>query len=183
MAKQRNTSSQQCAAPALKSIPRGTLSRVDIGRSFAEYDPILSKPNVFVETPATRAALDIAKSKCFFVGRRGTGKTALTFNIESRFPKKTVTLLPQMFSELGRFFELEHVRDTRQRHFKSLTCCFKRALADEVLLQWAKSGHFSFQRASGILTRERSAIENADFDLRLSTFVEETLHALDINNN
>ena len=69
-------------SPATKpqiSIPKGALARIELGQSFAEYDQVLTKPNVFVETPAIRAALNPSRSKCFFVGRRGTGKTAITY--------------------------------------------------------------------------------------------------------
>ncbi|MGA2426592.1 MAG: hypothetical protein ABSG07_21530, partial [Terriglobales bacterium] len=65
------------ARPAsVPKLPKGSLKRLTLGQSFAEYDKVLEKSNVFVETPAIRAALDLERSKCFFVGRRGTGKTA-----------------------------------------------------------------------------------------------------------
>ena len=69
-------------AAVVVKIPKGTLKRLTIGESFAEYDMVLEKSGVFVETPAIRAAKDTSRAKCFFVGRRGTGKTAITLFLE-----------------------------------------------------------------------------------------------------
>ena len=46
-------------------LPKGTLRRLTLGQSFAEYDLVLGKTNVFVETPAMRAALDAGRPKSF----------------------------------------------------------------------------------------------------------------------
>src|SRR5581483_7251423 len=72
-----NTSKQ----PQTYNLPKNTLSRIVLAHSFAEYDPILPKQGVFVETPAARAAADGSLGKCIFVGRRGSGKTAINLHL------------------------------------------------------------------------------------------------------
>ena len=64
--------------PVKVTLPKDALTRINLGNSFAEYDQLLSKKEVFVQTPCIDAALDPSRSKSFFVGRRGTGKTAIT---------------------------------------------------------------------------------------------------------
>lgn len=168
---------------AVARLPKNTLSRISIGQSFAEYDRVLFKPNVFVETSAIRAALDSSRSKCFFVGRRGTGKTAITYFLSMKNSKTSLQLLPQIFAPLGRFFKLDDLSDIRQRHFKSLVTCFRRAMQDEVLKEWIHLGMLSYKRASPLITRERNYIDDMDFDFRLVTFVEEIFGALDESND
>src|SRR5438067_2225851 len=84
------------------SLPRDALHKIDIGQSFAEYDPVLFKPGVFVRTPALEAALDANRAKCFFVGRRGTGKTAITYYLSSR-NKLAVQLYPRVFEPMAAY--------------------------------------------------------------------------------
>ncbi len=163
-------------------IPKGTLKRLTLGQSFAEYDRVLEKAGVFMETPPLRAAVDTARSKCFFVGRRGTGKTAISLYLERTFPKKTLLLLPQLLTPIEKFFSVEEMLDVHQRPFKSLVCSFKRAILDEVMLGWIRNGLFSFRTNSlHCFTRERNFIEDFDFDTRLLRLAGETLDAL-INN-
>src|SRR5579884_3660172 len=64
-------------------LSKGTLSRIVLAHSFAEYDPLLQKQGVFVETPAARAAEDGTLGKCIFVGRRGSGKTAISLHLST----------------------------------------------------------------------------------------------------
>lgn len=66
-------------------LPKDALKKLNIGQSFAEYDIIRDKAAVVVDTPAMRSALDRDRSKCFFIGRRGTGKTAITFQVANTF--------------------------------------------------------------------------------------------------
>lgn len=61
-------------------LPKDALSRIHLGHSFAEYDIIRSNPQIIVKTPALLAAEASGRAKCFFVGRRGTGKTAITYH-------------------------------------------------------------------------------------------------------
>ncbi|WP_236595364.1 hypothetical protein, partial [Mycobacterium intracellulare] len=68
--------------PGPVRLPRRALERIHLGQSFAEYDTYLTLPNVFVQTPALKAASDPSNPHCFFVGRRGTGKTATTRYIQ-----------------------------------------------------------------------------------------------------
>jgi hypothetical protein len=160
-------------------IPKGTLKRLSLGQSFAEYDKILEKENVFVETPAIRAAVDPTKSKCFFVGRRGTGKTAITLFLERKFPKNTLLLLPQLLTPVERFFELEAMQNVHQQPFKSLVSSFKRAMLDEVLVSWINRGLFSFKRTTlAPIAAERAYVEEGQFDLRLLAFAERILESL-----
>ena len=60
-------------------LPKDAVKKASVGQSFAEYDLIRAYPALFVETPAMRAAMDPNRPKSFFVGRRGTGKTAVTY--------------------------------------------------------------------------------------------------------
>src|SRR4051812_13948517 len=101
------------------NLPKEALGRINLGQSFAEYDKVLTQPGVFVRTPAVSAALDPSRSKCFFVGRRGTGKTAITYYLTTT-RKTAIQLFPQVFTSLGVNFHLEDLRDTRQRPFRAL---------------------------------------------------------------
>src|ERR1022692_2807489 len=115
------------AHPSAIRLPKNIFSRLSLGQSFAEYDRLLERPNVFVETPGLRAAMDPQHSKCFFIGRRGAGKTAISLHLE-RVAKHTVLLLPQLFAPLEKFFSVEQMLDVHQRPFKTLVASFKRAL-------------------------------------------------------
>jgi Cdc6-like AAA superfamily ATPase len=159
------------------NLPKGSLVRVNLGQSFAEYDLTLNHPYAFVETPAIKAAMSENISKCFYIGRRGTGKTATTFFLSSKFEKNSISILPQLFSAIEVPFTSDELRDTRQRPFKSLVTCFKRALLDEVLLQWTLNGSIKKDRLSGNLSKEKNYFENFDFDLRMLTFSEEIFEA------
>jgi hypothetical protein len=161
-------------------LPKDALKKLNIGQSFAEYDIIRDKTGLVVDTPAMRAALERERSKCFFIGRRGTGKTAITFQV-GHTVKRTILLLPQLFSPLERFFASEDVQDVHQRPFKTLVTSFKRALLDEVVAFWVSRGLMSLdKRVTSPLTRERNAIEDFDFDTRLMHFVEEGTSALEL---
>jgi hypothetical protein len=170
--------------PSPKKLPKGTLKRLNLGQAFAEYDHLLDKENVFVETPALRSALEPNKAKCFFVGRRGTGKTAISLFLERKFPGQVLLLLPQLFTPVGRLFEIALMQDVHQQPFKSLVASFKRAILDEVIKFWIHRGIFGYRNNSPqILTRERNMIEDYDFDIRLLALAEETLEALAKNQD
>ena len=163
----------------IPKLPKGSLKRLTLGQSFAEYDKVLEKSNVFVETPAIRAALDLERSKCFFVGRRGTGKTAITFYLQNKQPNSTILVLPELLTPIEDYFATEVMSDTHQRPFKSLVASFKRAMLDEVISGWIKRGLFSFNRnQSGVLTRERNYIDDYDFDTRLLAFTGQAFDSL-----
>jgi hypothetical protein len=76
------------SAPSL--VSKQIFGKAKLGQSFAEHDLIRTNAQLFVETPAIRAALDLDDGKPFFIGRRGTGKTAITFFLKNRFPKNTL---------------------------------------------------------------------------------------------
>ncbi len=161
-------------------LPKGSLKRLTLGQSFAEYDKVLEKSNVFVETPAILAALDLQRSKCFFVGRRGTGKTAITFYLQNKQPNSTILVLPELLTPIQEHFSAEIMSDIHQRPFKSLVASFKRAMLDEVLAGWIKRGLFSFNRGqSAVLSRERNYIDDYDFDTRLLAFTGQAFESLE----
>jgi len=78
------------------TLPKKGLQRVDVGKAFAEHDLIRNDPQLFVSTPATLAALDPDNGSCFFVGRRGAGKTAIVYKT-LRKHRRTISLVPQIF--------------------------------------------------------------------------------------
>ncbi len=158
-------------------LPKKALLQVNLGQSFAEYDKLLMQPNVFVETPAVRAAMDASRSKCFFVGRRGTGKTAITFYLMNRLPDSVIQLLPQVFG-LCSFLDCKKLLDTKQRPFHTLVHCFQRALLDEILGEWLRRGRLSMRQLPTTLSRERNWFEDRDFDFRLLSLIESTFELL-----
>lgn len=171
-------------APGGLKLPKGTLKRLSLGQSFAEYDKLLDRDNVYVETPGLRAALDDAQGKRFFVGRRGTGKTAITLYLQKKAPGKVLLLLPQLLVPVGQFFDASTMEDVHQQPFKSLVSSFKRAILDEVLRHWISRGRFSYRTNSPpALTRERNYIEDYDFDISLLAFAGESLEALSKNQH
>lgn len=165
-------------------LPRGTLKKLTLGQSFAEYDKLLEKDNVYVETPALRAAIDGGQGKCFFVGRRGTGKTAITLFLARRYDGKVELLLPQLLVPVGRYFDVSVMNDVHHQPFKTLVCSFKRAILDEVLRYWIRRGRFSYRtNTPAALSRERNYIEDYDFDISVLEFAEGTLESLSKNQD
>src|ERR1700722_19438792 len=79
-------------------LSRQSFSRAQLGQSFAEHDLIRDNFKLFVETPAIRAAQEFGGPKTFFIGRRGTGKTAITFYLKNKYPKNTLLLIPKLLS-------------------------------------------------------------------------------------
>ncbi len=163
-------------------VPKNAVSRLNLGQSFAEYDKLLDTQGVFVTTPAITAALDDSRSKCFFVGRRGTGKTAITRYLAKHRPN-VIHIHPQIFPTLGSTLNLEDLRDARQRPFHSLVACFKRAIADEVLGECVAQKKVRFEHAPSELRQERNYIEDFDFDTRTLALVQEIFGALRSNND
>ncbi len=163
-------------------LPKDALQRVKLGQAFAEYDIIRSDHELFVTTPATLSALNSDSSNCFFIGRRGAGKTAITFEVERRFPR-TINIVPQIFDLLRLPLEQELFLDTRQRPFKSLMHSMERALIDEVIKIWVMEGRLSFDKAPDTIRRERSLIEDCDFDQRILNLTEEIFDAYTKGND
>jgi len=163
--------------PVKVNLPKDALAKINLGHSFAEYDQLLTKKGVFVQTPSIDASLDPSRSKSFFVGRRGTGKTAITLYLEQN-RKCSIPLHPQVFSPLGLEVDIETLRDARQRSFRSLVAAFSRALLNEVVLEWSKAHLIRLDDLPRRLKRERNFIESMDFDLRVLQFVEDLFGSL-----
>ncbi|MFN3440508.1 MAG: P-loop ATPase, Sll1717 family [Acidovorax sp.] len=157
-------------------LPKKALERIQIGQAFAEYDLIRNEPELFVSTPAALAALDQASQKCFFVGRRGAGKTAITYELLRR-TTDSVSIVPQIFDLLELPLAHEEFRDTRQRPFKSLTHTFERALLDECVRHLLATGRVKDRALPPTITKERNLIEDCDFDQRVLSLTQEIFDA------
>jgi hypothetical protein len=124
-------------------LPKDALQRVQIGQSFAEYDLIREHPTLFVSTPASLAATQPDNNRCFFIGRRGAGKTAIAYHILQK-NRRAVSIAPQVFDVLKLPLANEEFHDTRQRPFKSLVCAIERALLGELISLWRKTRVWAF---------------------------------------
>jgi hypothetical protein len=153
-----------------QSHPRNALERVQFGQSFAQYDNLLKNPNVFVRTPALNAALDEENAQCFFVGRRGTGKTTITRFVESSV-SDVIMVYPEIFSPSSSLLGLDAFRDAKQRPFKSLTSAFRRTLQDEALFAARGSGGRTLNLTAA-LANEIETYSDYDFDLRALAFID-----------
>ncbi len=162
-------------------LPKDALNKIILGQSFAEYDKVLLRDGVFVKTPAMNAALDSTRSKCFFVGRRGTGKTAFTFYVQT-LSKWAFLLVPDLTVPWGFEIDTDTFKDTRQRPFKSLVSSFKRTLVDQALSEWTRNGMIGYSNFPSDLMRERNNIETLDFDQRLRLFLADSLESLSNKN-
>jgi len=157
-------------------LPKRALERIQIGQAFAEYDLIRNEPELFVSTPAALAALDQSSQKCFFVGRRGAGKTAITYELLRR-TTDSISIVPQIFDLLELPLAHDEFRDTRQRPFKSLTHTFERALLDECVRHLLASGRVKERALPPTITKERNLIEDCDFDQRILSLTQEIFDA------
>lgn len=168
-------------SPAGFQLPKDSVKKADLGQSFAEYDVVRSDPQMFVETPSMRAAAAFGASKCIFVGRRGSGKTATTYYLEGRDSKHTALILPELFSSLDVFIKSGEEEALGQRRFKTLVTSFKRSLLDEAVAIWEKNGAFSFTVAHSFdeIQKERNVIEQFEFDARTIELAEFGMNALD----
>lgn len=162
-------------------IPRDALARINLGQSFAEYDRLLARTDVFVVTPAIQAAMDPSRSKCFFVGRRGTGKTAITFYLQAK-RQHVVQVHPQLFTSLAALLASIDLSDTRQRPVQSLVASFRRSIVDEVIAYLVERKVVSWSDLSDSLSSERNLIDDHDFDTRTLAFVEDALKCFQTAN-
>jgi hypothetical protein len=158
------------------TLPKKALERIQLGQAFAEYDLIRDEPDLFVSTPAALVALDPTINKSFFVGRRGAGKTAITYELLRR-TKDSISIVPQIFDLLKLPLAHEEFRDTRQRPFKSLTHTFERALLDESLRYLLMEKRISKNGLPNVINKERNLIEDCDFDQRVLSLTQEIFDA------
>jgi hypothetical protein len=164
------------------TAPKDALQRIQIGQSFAEYDLVREDPNIFVTTPASLVATQPDNKKCFFVGRRGSGKTAIAYHMLSK-NHRAVSLAPQVFDLLQLPLANEEFCDTRQRPFKSLVCAFERALLGELVKNWKEHHVWDFSETYPNFNKERGLIEGCDFDTRVINLVEEIFDAFSKQND
>src|SRR4051812_33247418 len=100
-------------------LPRKALERIHLGQSFAEYDTTLRQRAVYVHTPALETAATFTNPHCFFVGRRGTGKTTITKYLQDN-QQNILLIRPEIFSPESSLFSEEVLREANQRPFRSL---------------------------------------------------------------
>ncbi|MEU5734287.1 hypothetical protein ABZ797_36080 [Streptomyces antimycoticus] len=163
------SSSVSSAVPqAALKLPKGAIRRINIGQSFAEYDAALSDPAVFVHTPALSSAQDPESGKVFFVGRRGTGKTAIRKYCD-RNGDYTRVIIPEIFSPSSTLQEIDLLKNTKRRPFQSLVSAFRRALQVEILSIW-RDANPSFQAPNDLLD-ELESFDYLDFDIRCLSFI------------
>lgn len=158
--------------------PKDALKRLNLGKAFAEHDPVLKLREVFVTTPAAVAADELSRANCFFVGRRGTGKTAIALHIRTK-NKNAVSIIPDQFVPSNLRMEASKFVDTRQRPFKSLTTAFKLALTLEVISHWTEVNLVKIDNLPSELGRYRNLIEQHSFDSRLLTLFDDFLGPLE----
>jgi hypothetical protein len=153
-----------------------------LGQAFAEYDLIRHDPQLFVSTPSGLAALAEDGNYCFFVGRRGAGKTAIVYEIQRKL-KRAISITPHIFDLLVLPVECEEFHDTRQRPFKSLMHTMERALLDEAVRAWRDANLFLFKNAPATIAKERNLIEDCEFDQRIINLTKEIFDAYTLNQD
>jgi hypothetical protein len=158
-------------------LPKNALERVHLGQSFAEYDTFLERDDIFVRTPALAAAANWDNPHCFFVGRRGTGKTTVARYVE-RLSSRTILIRPELFSPSTPDLPVEQFMDAKQRPFRSLVAAFRRSLQDELLLAWRDSEQLYDDNTPTVLRAEIDTCGDLDFDLRAVQFIDEAVHSL-----
>jgi hypothetical protein len=171
----------EVSAQSTSPLPKGTLARLNVGQSFAEYDPALLDPTVYVRTPAINAALDPSGGKFFFVGRRGTGKTALRTYCATQ-TGRTRVIVPEIFSPSSIIFDLDLLENAKRGPFRTLVSVFKRTLIDELLLLWSElhGPHIELPEA---LAAERSGPCQEDFDERTLKAITSVARAVNANGD
>ncbi|MFI8805599.1 MULTISPECIES: P-loop ATPase, Sll1717 family [Micromonospora] len=152
------------------------MDKLNVGQSFAEYDPALGDPNVYVHTPAFNAALDPSSGKYFFVGRRGTGKTALRSYCELHGDHARV-VIPEIFSPASTAFDLSLFQNPRKGPFRALVSAFKRVLLGELLLLW-REHHRTYAELNETVSAELEGPCQVDFDTRALSAIAEVARAV-----
>jgi hypothetical protein len=179
MGRKKQTKSKSIQLPQL---PNDALSRITLGDSFAEYDLVLNSKNVFVSTAAFLAAADPSRNKCFFIGRRGTGKTAITLQL-SKSPGKVLQIFPEVFAPLNTTVDSEAFLSAHQKAFRSVAIAFELTLQFELLYDLLKAGKVSKDDLPDFVVQELGIADNEDFDLRVVRFVTRILGHLQSSND
>lgn len=161
----------------VQKLPKRAIEQVHLGQSFAEYDTYLRRSDVYVHTPALAAATTFDNPHCFFVGRRGTGKTTITKYVESKMTDVSV-LRPEIFSPTDEYFTVDALRGGNQRPFRSLVSAFRRALQDHVLGIWREDTANRFSNMDRSLVEELETVDGLDFDLALLLHIESVMKPL-----
>ncbi|MFD5618349.1 P-loop ATPase, Sll1717 family [Streptomyces yangpuensis] len=158
-------------------LPKAAIRRINIGQSFAEYDNSLDDPSIYVHTPALAAAQEPDSGKVFFVGRRGTGKTAIRKYCEQNSDSAKV-IVPEIFSPSSTLNDVDPFRNVRQRPFRSLVSAFRRALQIELLKIWSEA-HPRRHNTSPRIEAELETFGVLDFDMRCLRFISRISAALE----
>lgn len=158
-------------------VPKNALSRVHIGHSFAEYDIIRDDPSLFVVTPAINAAMATERTKCFFVGRRGTGKTAVSFHLEQA-SRSHIRLVPEIVSPMFAGEELLLTAHKNKRVFSSFVEAFEFSLYATVLSHWLDQGLIDSYEIPKSIAKLLPG-ERFDFDDGLLTYFEHVNNAIE----
>ena len=163
--------------PSRRVLPKDALTHVVLGHSFAEYDPLIEKAGIYVNTPASITASSSTSHRSIFVGRRGTGKTALAKHLEK--PGRNLQILtPHIFGNPGLPHSPEQYRDVRQRPFHSLVIAFKLAFLTEILSQAIAKRWIEEYDVVGDLHAERTLASSDDLDSRILDVFEHLSEAV-----
>jgi hypothetical protein len=165
------TASQSQTGRSPTRLPRKAIEKIHLGQSFAEYDTTLTKSEVFVKTPALNAAVDVFNPHCFFVGRRGTGKTTIVRYLEGMESSQVISLRPELFSPSSSVLDVNLFSDMKQRPFRSLVAGFRRSLQDQVLFAWLEQQRLYERQLPDLLRREVAEWKDYDFDVRTVHFI------------
>ncbi|WP_143235072.1 P-loop ATPase, Sll1717 family [Paractinoplanes atraurantiacus] len=152
-----------------------------MGASFAENDLVPTDPEVYVHTPPFDSAIDHYSGKYFYVGRRGTGKTALRTFCEQNLPHARA-IVPEIFSPTSGMFDLELFANPKKGPFRALVSVFKRVLLGELLLMW-REAHPTFATVPSRCAAELSGPCSDDFDTRTVLALKGIAHAVREEND
>lgn len=156
------------------SLPRKAIRQIDLGQLHAEHDLLLKKPGAFVETAAIKEASNHQSTRHFYVGRRGTGKTAITQWLEHAY-KGTRLVIPEVLAPEESIFGSKELLYSHGKPFRTVVACFTRAICGEALLHWATVGGIDENRASELITSELRFARRNDYDTRLVRYFGEGL--------
>ena len=166
--------------PDIRKLPKNALARLNIGQSFAENDPAILDSYIYVQTPAINAALNPGSGKYFFIGRRGTGKTALRTFCQAQV-RHVAVIVPEIFSPFSTVFNLDLLSSSKKGPFRSLVSVLKRTLIDELLILWSES-HSSSDLPDD-LAEELSGPCRDDFDQRTLKYIANVARVVKIGDD